>query len=332
MKRLTTEDCERMLRSRALPANFDARYALHGPFGTSRTDVPSVTPSQSDHLPTGRAPRRPLLDQSRFLPSSAVTQHGYPGTSDFAPAGGVGALAFTPPQSAGESAGGWSALVYQDSCEEISAEHVGSSGDVPSDSDRHLPQVGQTRPAGRPEFGRGVSPLQSSCTSSDFDSVGGHMPSWPGQAVPFPCESSVSTAVEEQARRSTDPPMPPLGFYAVDLSCRSLSGADMSHHRHSEVPSTTQEYYILHSQPTVHFGSAPTAYVPQQASMAMTAPMTRPPPHTSGQLSRSYTSAYTATQKQGRTRRQHMGQHGTEVMAGGRERWMTTSHVEQYRA
>ncbi|KAK6395716.1 hypothetical protein LTR65_010736 [Meristemomyces frigidus] len=102
LKRLTTDDRERMMRSRALPANFDMTQALHSPFGALPPQQHMGTPMAA---PGGYAPFsetvgvRPLtLDTLRRGPEYEPYSQQYASPTSITPA--LGAFAFTPPQSA----------------------------------------------------------------------------------------------------------------------------------------------------------------------------------------------------------------------------------------
>lgn len=70
MKRLTNDDRERMMRSRALPANFDMSRALHSPFAVSRSTFDTPIPPSAHHTPI-RDPsvlKPPTVDISQQIP------------------------------------------------------------------------------------------------------------------------------------------------------------------------------------------------------------------------------------------------------------------------
>lgn len=94
LKRLTSDDRERMMRSRALPDDFDITQALHSPFGTSHGVAPSMgSSSYTPSFPEGNMIRPLTLDTMRRIPDSS---HLSP--TGVSPA--FGGFAFTPPQSA----------------------------------------------------------------------------------------------------------------------------------------------------------------------------------------------------------------------------------------
>lgn len=91
LKRLTSDDRERMMRSRALPDDFDMTQALHSPFGaiqnvSSTLSSPGGYSSMSDNNMI-----RPLsLEGLRRMPD---------GPHHMSPIPGYGGFNFTPPQS-----------------------------------------------------------------------------------------------------------------------------------------------------------------------------------------------------------------------------------------
>ncbi|KAF2803733.1 uncharacterized protein BDZ99DRAFT_161421 [Mytilinidion resinicola] len=98
LKRLTTDDRERMMRSRALPDDFDMAQALHSPFGTTHgMGTPLASPgSYTPSFPEGNMMRSLSIDTLRRMPDGS---HISP--TGISPA--FGGFAFTPPQSATEN-------------------------------------------------------------------------------------------------------------------------------------------------------------------------------------------------------------------------------------
>ncbi|KAL0265085.1 hypothetical protein SLS55_001044 [Diplodia seriata] len=97
LKRLTSDDRERMMRSRALPDDFDMAQALHSPFGSAGHGVgtPMASPATnfSPSFPEGNMVRPLSLDSIRRFPEGPqMSPAGVP-----PPFGGY---SFTPPQSA----------------------------------------------------------------------------------------------------------------------------------------------------------------------------------------------------------------------------------------
>lgn len=95
MKRLTSDDRDRMMRSRALPDDFDMASALHSPFGASHgVGTPLASPGSYDSGFAGSNMMRPLsIDTLRRGPLDAHIS-----STGISPA--FGGFAFTPPQSA----------------------------------------------------------------------------------------------------------------------------------------------------------------------------------------------------------------------------------------
>ncbi|KAF2267934.1 hypothetical protein CC78DRAFT_541162 [Lojkania enalia] len=95
LKRLTSDDRERMMRSRALPEDFDMTQALHSPFGnTHGLGTPLTSPgSYTPGFPEGNMMRPLSIDTLRRGP---VDSHISP--TGISPA--FGGFTFTPPQSA----------------------------------------------------------------------------------------------------------------------------------------------------------------------------------------------------------------------------------------
>ncbi|KAF2280163.1 uncharacterized protein EI97DRAFT_439225 [Westerdykella ornata] len=95
LKRLTSDDRERMMRSRALPEDFDMASALHSPFGNTHGIGTPLTSPGSYHpgFPEGNMMRPLSIDTLRRGP---IDSHVSP--TGISPA--FGGFTFTPPQSA----------------------------------------------------------------------------------------------------------------------------------------------------------------------------------------------------------------------------------------
>lgn len=95
LKRLTSDDRERMMRSRALPDDFDMASAMHSPFGNSHgLGTPLASPGSYN-------PSFP--ESSMMRPLSLDTLRRGPLDSHISPTGispAFGGFSFTPPQSA----------------------------------------------------------------------------------------------------------------------------------------------------------------------------------------------------------------------------------------
>ncbi|KAI7464745.1 hypothetical protein KC357_g7823 [Hortaea werneckii] len=100
LKRLTTDDRERIMRSRALPADFDMTQALHSPFGAaSQQAVGTPMPSPGGYFGQPESVRPLTLDTLRRVPDFDTYGHQqYISPTGVTPA--LGAFNFTPPQSA----------------------------------------------------------------------------------------------------------------------------------------------------------------------------------------------------------------------------------------
>ncbi|KAJ4378073.1 hypothetical protein N0V83_000904 [Neocucurbitaria cava] len=98
LKRLTSDDRERMMRSRALPDDFDMAQALHSPFGNSHgLGTPLASPgSYTPSFPEGNMMRPLSIDTLRRGP---LDSHMSP--TGISPA--FGGFTFTPPQSAADT-------------------------------------------------------------------------------------------------------------------------------------------------------------------------------------------------------------------------------------
>lgn len=106
LKRLTTDDRERMMRSRALPADFDTTQALHSPFSTPNPSMTAPVASTATFSPfNNSAGMRPLSLDTMRRPSEYETYYPkYSSASAVTPILGLGGgFAFTPPQSATET-------------------------------------------------------------------------------------------------------------------------------------------------------------------------------------------------------------------------------------
>ncbi|KAM0714179.1 hypothetical protein Q7P37_010328 [Cladosporium fusiforme] len=99
LKRLSIDDRAIMMRSRALPDNFDMTQALHSPFGapTPNMGTPMPSPGAYSHFGTDSNSIRPLtLDTLRRVPD--YEHFNQPSPATISPAAGV--FGFTCPQSA----------------------------------------------------------------------------------------------------------------------------------------------------------------------------------------------------------------------------------------
>ncbi|KAF2226285.1 hypothetical protein BDZ85DRAFT_48315 [Elsinoe ampelina] len=97
LKRLSAEDRERMMRSRAIPESYGMGLPINQQYIPSPSTAGSTTPSIPQNPPMSRmGDMRPLsLDTLR-----RGTEHSYTSPTSVTP--GLGSLAFTPPQSASD--------------------------------------------------------------------------------------------------------------------------------------------------------------------------------------------------------------------------------------
>lgn len=100
LKRLTTDDRERMMRSRALPADFDMMQALRAPFGapTPASGTPEASPGGINSFNNPGGVRPLTLDTLRRVPDYEPFNQNFSSATGITPA--IGSFAFTPPQSA----------------------------------------------------------------------------------------------------------------------------------------------------------------------------------------------------------------------------------------
>lgn len=227
LKRLTTDDRDRMMRSRALPADFDMTQALHAPFGALPPQTMGTPlPSPGSYAPYGEAGGiRPLtLDTLRRAPEYDPYGHQYTSPTGISPA--MGAFAFTPPQSATDTMSPASA-----------ASNVSPFSYLTQDSPRRHPfgvplsgQTGQAahhsqmprshlhdrlnRPMGEPAG----SPLRASMS---YSGLGSSVPSTQPQerSSSFSEQSSLVQGRPQQQRSLTGPTGSAPGPYGLGFSC-----------------------------------------------------------------------------------------------------------------
>lgn len=104
LKRLTTDDRERVMRSRALPADFNLTQALHSPFGATSTQsmgTPLPSPGIFPPYNENSGARSLTVDTLRRVPNYEPYNHQFASPTGISPA--LGSFAFTPPQSSTET-------------------------------------------------------------------------------------------------------------------------------------------------------------------------------------------------------------------------------------
>lgn len=102
LKRHTTDDQARMMRSRALPVDFDSTQALHSPFGAQQPQMSAPISSMGTYPAYGEhGSVRPLrLDVVRGVPEYDQYTQSYASPAGASPA--LAAFGFTPPHSASD--------------------------------------------------------------------------------------------------------------------------------------------------------------------------------------------------------------------------------------
>lgn len=238
LKRLTTDDRERMMRSRALPADFDMTQALHSPFGAQppQQNMGTPMPSPGTYSTFGESSGvRPLtLDTLRRVPDYDAYggQQQFASPTNITPA--LGAFAFTPPQSATDTMSPASAasnastysFQTQESPRRFPFGMPMSSQTGYGAHHAQIPRLHMHDRLGRP-LGESVgSPLRSSMSYSGIGSTA--VPSNHGQerASSF-SEQSTSIHDRPQQHRSLTGPSPVasapigLGFSCEHDVCRA---------------------------------------------------------------------------------------------------------------
>lgn len=230
LKRLTTDDQVRMMRSRALPADFDTTQALHSPFGAQHPAMGATVPAMGTYPTYGDNAIRPLtLDTLRRVPDYdhyGHQQHVVP--SGVSPA--LGAFAFTPPQSAsdhlspGSTASGISPFGLQhqgpfDASRRPPAglPAPGPASYAPASSVTRLPLHERlARTAGEPTG----SPLRTSVSYSALNSVAVHPQHQLERAASFSDHPQYSQQ-RQLHRNISSPSLGEQTSYGLGFSCRS---------------------------------------------------------------------------------------------------------------
>ncbi|KAK5125673.1 hypothetical protein LTR85_011947 [Meristemomyces frigidus] len=228
LKRLTTDDRERMMRSRALPPNFDMTQALHSPFGApppqQNMGTPMASPGGYAHFGQTLGIRPLTLDTLRRVPEYEPYGQQYASPTTITPA--LGAFAFTPPQSATDTmspasaASNVSSFGYQ--TQESPRRHpFGHPIGGPAGYSAHHQQM--PRPylhdrLSRPMGESAGSPLRTSMSYSGLGSSG--MPSSQPQerALSFSEQSSLRSDRPQQPRSLTGPTGSGPGPYGLGFS------------------------------------------------------------------------------------------------------------------
>ncbi|PPJ58570.1 hypothetical protein CBER1_06678 [Cercospora berteroae] len=195
LKRLTNEDRERMLRSRALPADFDTTQALHSPYGAQAPSVgaPISTIGAYGYGDNGGG-RSLTLDTMRRVPEYEQYGQQYASPTGVSPA--LGAFAFTPPPSAsdhispGSVAGSVSPYVLHNSAPYESSRRLPTGlpavGHTPYPSQpQHLQRMPLHERLGRTMGEPTSSPLRSSVSYAHLTSASAQPRHIPERAASF---------------------------------------------------------------------------------------------------------------------------------------------------
>nr|OQO15544.1 hypothetical protein B0A51_18147 [Rachicladosporium sp. CCFEE 5018] len=232
LKRLTSDDRDHMMRSRALPANFDMTSALHSPFGAAPPTMGTPMPSPSTFTTYGDPSSgvRPLtLDTLRRVPDyQQYAQNSYPNPTGMTSA--MGNFNFTPPQSATETispgtglndtgALGLQSRTTQESPRRLPFGFSGSPGFPGVNSSQHqMPRLYT-----HDRFARSseavASPLRTSISYSGLGS-GSMSQSNDGQRAASLSEHSSIGQDRKQQRSMTNPnpPLPTSGPYGLGFT------------------------------------------------------------------------------------------------------------------
>ncbi|KAK4620529.1 uncharacterized protein CLAFUR5_10496 [Fulvia fulva] len=283
LKRLTTDDRERMMSSRAVPANFDTAQALHSPFGAQVPTMVGSVSAVGDFPHYGHAGAvRPLgYDTLRRVPDYEQYSHSYGTPSGVSPA--LGAFTLGSSQAAPEhisptSAGsGMSPFLVQHQ----QPYERGPPNGLPSASHAGYPQQPPLSRAPLPDrigrtFGEHTaSPLRSSVSYSALGSVSSQQPhhfserptpySEPaiyGQPRPYLQRSTSGTAVSDSGSYG-------LGFSYTHAPAYQQSEPQQppaSGNPHNPQPTATEQF-PRSALPVTAYGQyqpyQPTSQMPQ---------------------------------------------------------------------
>ena len=216
-----------MMRSRALPANFDMTHALHAPFGAPAPGAGTPSASPGSYAPFGNTNgARPLtLDTFKRVPEYQAYGQHYASPTGITPA--IGGFAFTPPQSATDAISPSSATTnmspFSFQTQESPRRHpfsgqVGQHAGHPSYPpqgprlqihDRLTRSIGET--AG--------SPLRTSISYSGLGSIGTSQ-SQPQDRTQAPSEQhSYGHGAQQQSRSASNAGVTGSGPYGLGFSC-----------------------------------------------------------------------------------------------------------------
>lgn len=220
-----------MMRSRAVPADFDTTQALHSPFGVQHPHMGSSMSPMGTYPPFGdHGAGRPLtVDTLRRMPEYEPYGQHYSSPSGVTPA--MGDFSFTPPQSAsdhlspGSVPGGLSPFVLH--------QHAAY--------DRRLPismppssQTSYARPSQAPRLPLHErlsktaaeptsSPLRTSLSYSALGSSGSPHPHHLERAASFSDQSSYQSQRPQLQRNYSNQSVTESAPYGLGFSCETLS-------------------------------------------------------------------------------------------------------------
>ncbi|CAK4030498.1 Homeobox HD-10 [Lecanosticta acicola] len=235
LKRLTTDDRERVMRSRALPPDFDTTQALHSPFGAQHSAMGAPVSALGSYSAYGENVIRPLtLDTLRRVPDYEHYGHQqYAAPSGVSPA--LGAFAFTPPQSAtdhlspGSTASGMSPFVlqHQGSFDPSRRPPAGLAGSGPTS---YAPQSSMPRLPLHDRFVRTTgeptgSPLRTSVSYSALSSGGTQQPHHLERAASFSEHSQYSQQRPQLHRNVSNSSLSEQTPYGLGFSCQSTQSS-----------------------------------------------------------------------------------------------------------
>lgn len=232
LKRLTTDDRERMMRSRALPADFDMTQALHSPFGAGPPNMgtPMPSPGAYSHFGDVNGVRPLTLDTLRRVPE--YEHYGQQYASPTGISSAIGGFAFTPPQSAttdamspGSAASDMSAFgIHSRTTQESPRRHpFGLQLGSQSGFGVHQPQMPRlfihdrlSRPVGE----SASSPLRTSMSYSGMGSSSMPLSQQPERAASFSEQPSYLQDRAAAQRSLVNPAPVGAGPYGLGFSCR----------------------------------------------------------------------------------------------------------------
>ncbi|KAF2766257.1 hypothetical protein EJ03DRAFT_181864 [Teratosphaeria nubilosa] len=270
LKRLTTDDRERMMRSRALPANFDMTQALHSPFGAAAQNVGAPVPTPGDYPAYAEISGiRPLtLDTLRGVPDYEAYNQQYASPTGISPA--IGGFSFTPPHSASDTMSPSTAYTFQASPRR---PPLGvSTGDLSQDYGTRLPRPSYHDRLSRSTTDLARSPLR---TSMSYSALGSSAAVGANQQQDRPFSYSGDSSGRPGLQRRMTGPLPttscpygiglnyaPMPSYASSNDQQQRQMADPATQTPAGIPSYRRSSESLVNQPS----SSMAPYQPAQYS------------------------------------------------------------------